>query len=121
MNERTRREKEKKCYFTLYSVLPPGTKNDKNSIVQMATKKVQELQLVKKDLEKRNKELQADNEGNKIRKLDSKPRMIRSSFTYEEFLTVLDTTTQMIAADVEKALTTTLQEAERMLEEQRPI
>ncbi|KAK8585704.1 hypothetical protein V6N13_050677 [Hibiscus sabdariffa] len=136
MNERTRREKEKKCYITLYSMLPPGTKNDKNSIVQMATKKVQELQQVKKDLEKRNKELQADNQGNKIRvrignptrgidsmlealkclkMLNSKPRMIQSNFTDQEFLAVLDTTTQMTAADVEKALTQALQEAERKL------
>ncbi|GMJ01926.1 hypothetical protein like AT5G43650 [Hibiscus trionum] len=140
MNERTRREKEKKCYFTLYSMLPPGTKNDKNSIVQMATKRVQELQLVKKDLEERNKELQADNEGNKIRvrignptcgvdsmlealkclkMLDSKPRTIRCSFTDQEFLAVLDTATQTKAADVEKAVTTALQEAERKLKQQQ--
>ncbi|KAE8723796.1 hypothetical protein F3Y22_tig00011718pilonHSYRG00044 [Hibiscus syriacus] len=60
LNERRRREKEKICYFAMYS-------NDKKSIVQMATKRVQELELVKKDLERKDKELQANNEGDKIR------------------------------------------------------
>ncbi|KAE8714617.1 40S ribosomal protein S15-like isoform 1 [Hibiscus syriacus] len=134
LNERQRREKEKNCYFALYSMLAPGTKNDKKSIVQMATKRVEELELVKKDLERRNKELQANNEGNKIRvkidnpvygidsvlkalkclkTLDSKPRMIQSNFIDQEFLAVLDTSTQMGAADVENALNKAMQEARR--------
>ncbi|KAE8677652.1 40S ribosomal protein S15-like isoform 1 [Hibiscus syriacus] len=133
LNERLRREKEKNCYFALYSMLPPGTKNDKKSIVQMASMRVQELELVK-DLERKNKELQAKNEGNKIRvriddptygidsliealkclkTLDSKPRMIRSNFTNQEFLAVLDTATEMRAADMENAVNRAMQEARR--------
>ncbi|KAE8728193.1 40S ribosomal protein S15-like isoform 1 [Hibiscus syriacus] len=139
MNERMRREKQKRSYFALHSMLPHGTKNDKNSIVQMAMKRVQELEWVKKDLERRNLELQAKyNEGNRIRvkidnpipgidsmlealkclkAMDSKPSMIHSMFTDQQFLAVMEFEAQMGAAKVEEAVTRTLQEAERKLQQ----
>ncbi|XVF38354.1 hypothetical protein REPUB_Repub20aG0094200 [Reevesia pubescens] len=137
MNERMRREKQKKSYFDLHSMLPLGTKNDKNSIVQTATKRVQELQWLKKDLEKRNYKLKS-NLATKIKlrienptsgidsmlevfkclkKLDSKPRMIQSKFTNKEFLAVMDIETEIGAAEVEKVVNKTLQEAERKVQE----
>ncbi|XP_022722366.1 transcription factor bHLH92-like isoform X2 [Durio zibethinus] len=147
MNERKRREKQKRSYFDLHSMLPLGTKNDKNSIVQTAIKRVQELEWLKKDLEGRNNELQATlaamnenqhTEGTKIRvrivnpksgidsmlavlkclkQLGSKPRMIQSKFTNQEFLAVIDIETEMGGAEVENAVNRTLQEAERKLQE----
>ncbi|XVF28691.1 hypothetical protein REPUB_Repub15cG0051700 [Reevesia pubescens] len=141
MNERMRREKQKNCYLALHSMLPLGTKNDKNSIVQTATKRVQQLDWLKKDLERTNYELQANlaanNDGTKIRvridnptsgidsmlevlkclkELDSKPRMIQSKFTNQEFLAVMDTETQIGAAEVEMAVNRRLQEAERKVQ-----
>ncbi|KAE8698265.1 40S ribosomal protein S15-like isoform 1 [Hibiscus syriacus] len=138
MNERMRREKQKRSYYALHSMLPHGTKNDKNSIVQMAMKSVQELEWVKKDLERRNLELQANyNEGKRIKvkiedptsgidsmlealkclkAMDSKPTMIHSMFTHQQFLAVMEFESQMGAAKVEAAVTKTLQEAERKLQ-----
>ncbi|KAK8984201.1 hypothetical protein V6N11_029522 [Hibiscus sabdariffa] len=121
MNERTRREKQKRSYFALHSMLPHGTKNDKNSIVQTATKRVREQEWLKKDLERRNRELQENlgencREENKIRvkienpmsgidsmlealkclkALDSKPRMIQSNFSNQQFLAVMAFETQV--------------------------
>ncbi|KAK8507279.1 hypothetical protein V6N13_070065 [Hibiscus sabdariffa] len=140
MNERMRREKQKSSYFALHSMLPHGTKNDKNSIVQMAAKRVQELEWLKKDLERRKQELQQQqqqpNEENRIRvtienptsgidsmlealkclkALDSKPTMIQSFFTNQQFLAVMEFQTQLGAAKAEKAVTRTLQETERKL------
>ncbi|XP_022760228.1 transcription factor bHLH92-like [Durio zibethinus] len=148
MNERMRRDKQKKSYFALHSMLPLGTKNDKNSIVQTASKRVQELQWLKKDLERRNYELRANfaavnenqnNEGTKIRvridnprvsgidsilevlkclkTLDSKPRMIQSKFTNQEFFAVMDIENEMRAAQVEKVVNRALQEAGRKLQD----
>ncbi|KAK6929862.1 Myc-type, basic helix-loop-helix (bHLH) domain, partial [Dillenia turbinata] len=57
ISERMRRMKEKQNYNALHSLLPPKTKSDKNSIVKMAIKEVQELRSYKKELEKRNEEL----------------------------------------------------------------
>ncbi|XVE65906.1 hypothetical protein DITRI_Ditri08aG0037400 [Diplodiscus trichospermus] len=142
MNERMRRAKQKQSYSTLHSMLPLGTKNHKSSIVQTATQRVQELEWLKKDLERRIRELQTNlatmnedknNEGTKIRirldnpisgidsmlevlkclkKMDIKPRMIQSKFTNQEFLAVMDIETEMGAAQVEHAVNRTLQEAE---------
>ncbi|XP_022748978.1 transcription factor bHLH92-like [Durio zibethinus] len=147
MNERMRREKQKQSYLALHSMLPPRTKHDKNSIVQTATKRVQELEWLKKDLQRRNYELQAnlaamneekDSEGIKIivridnptsgidsmlealkclKKLNSKPRMIQSTFTNQEFLAVIDIETEMGAAQIEKVVNNTVQEAERKVQE----
>ncbi|EOY05904.1 hypothetical protein QUC31_016541 [Theobroma cacao] len=147
MNERMRREKQKRSYCSLHSMLPPGTKNDKNSIVQTAANRVRELEWLKKDLEKKNHELESNlaamtdvkiNEGTQItvrldnptsgidsmlgvlkclKKLDSKPRMIQSEFTNQEFVAVMDIETEIRAAEIEKAVNRTLQEAERKLQQ----
>ncbi|OMO95560.1 hypothetical protein COLO4_15786 [Corchorus olitorius] len=150
MNERMRRQKQRQSYIALHDKLPRGTKNDKNSIVQTATRRVQELEWLKKDLENRNYELQAslgamnyeeknDHEGTKItvkidnpmcgidsmlqvlkclKTMDLNPRMIQSKFTTQEFLAVMDIGTQIRAAEVEKVVNITVQEAERKLQEQ---
>ncbi|TYJ45237.1 hypothetical protein E1A91_A02G041600v1 [Gossypium mustelinum] len=142
MKERIRREKQKKCYFALYSMLPLGTKNDKNSIVQTATMTVRELEMEREELQRNNNELLVNLGGNasKIRAriddpsyeidymlavlkclktLDSKPGMIRTTVYNQEL--VLDLATKMKAADVENAINRTLQEVERKLEESRSI
>ncbi|XP_002517016.2 transcription factor bHLH92 isoform X1 [Ricinus communis] len=67
MSERLRRETEKTGYLALYSVLPPGTKKDKNSIMQMASKRIQELKGSKEVLERRNYELEVKLEEMRIR------------------------------------------------------
>ncbi|CAK9148322.1 unnamed protein product [Ilex paraguariensis] len=59
MDERLRREKQKQSYLALLSMLPPGTKSDKNSIIQMTAKEIEELQRYKEELETRNTELEA--------------------------------------------------------------
>ncbi|PPR91275.1 hypothetical protein GOBAR_AA29411 [Gossypium barbadense] len=129
MNERIRREKQKRSYSALHSMLPLGTKestlgvdaelsqckwNDKNSIVQTATRRVRELEWLRKDLERRNYELKS-NHNNKIglkvenptsgidsmletlkclKELDSNPTIIQSNFTPQQFLAVLVFPTQ---------------------------
>ncbi|KAL6970510.1 hypothetical protein U1Q18_030209 [Sarracenia purpurea var. burkii] len=59
MSERMRREKQKQSYSALRSLLPPSTKSDKTSIVQVAAKEVKELQAYKQELENRNREMEA--------------------------------------------------------------
>ncbi|TYJ20153.1 hypothetical protein E1A91_A09G242600v1 [Gossypium mustelinum] len=136
MNERIRREKQKRSYSALHSMLPLGTKNDKNSIVQTATRRVRELEWLRKDLERRNYELKS-NHNNKIglkvenptsgidsmletlnclKELDSNPTIIQSNFTPQQVLAVLVFPTQGEAAKVENALDRTLQETGRKLQ-----
>ncbi|KAL7220236.1 hypothetical protein ACSBR2_013157 [Camellia fascicularis] len=59
INERLRRERQKHSYSGLRSLLPPGTKSDKNSIIQVAAKAVQKLEKNKAELETRNREIEA--------------------------------------------------------------
>ncbi|KAF4365776.1 hypothetical protein F8388_003445 [Cannabis sativa] len=84
INERIRREKQKQSYFTLHSMLPVGTKNDKNSIVQIATMKIQELETYKEELKReqmklkealmeRNININNKNKNNKIKVRVAKP------------------------------------------------
>ncbi|GMI72003.1 hypothetical protein like AT5G43650 [Hibiscus trionum] len=127
MNERMRREKQKSSYLALHSMLPHGTKNDKKSIVEMAAKRVQELEWVKKDLEENKIRVKIENPISGIdsmlealkclKALDSKPTMIRSIFSNQQFLALMEFQTQMGAAKVEKAVTRTLQETERKLQQ----
>ncbi|CAI0465592.1 unnamed protein product [Linum tenue] len=58
MTERLRREREKEAYADLHSILPPGTKNEKNAIMRGAMLRIQELQGHKQALERRITELQ---------------------------------------------------------------
>ncbi|XP_022138697.1 transcription factor bHLH92 [Momordica charantia] len=58
LNERLRREKQRKSYLELHSMLPKKTKNDKNSIVQMAASTIQELKTLEAILERRDLELE---------------------------------------------------------------
>ncbi|GFZ08776.1 hypothetical protein Acr_20g0005840 [Actinidia rufa] len=59
INERMRREKEKHSYSALHSLLPPGTKRCKNSIVNAAAKELQELRDYREELERENREIAA--------------------------------------------------------------
>ncbi|GKU85834.1 hypothetical protein SLEP1_g451 [Rubroshorea leprosula] len=119
MSERTRREKQKRSYSALHSVLPPGTKGDKNSVVQTATRTIQELEKQKEELQGRNNELEAnlvainekDGGRKKIRvrvdnptsgidsmvevlrclkKMNAKPRTIQSKFTTQELIAIVE-------------------------------
>ncbi|XP_047335786.1 transcription factor bHLH92-like [Impatiens glandulifera] len=58
INERIRREKQKESYSNLLALLPHGTKNDKNTIVQVAAKEVVEMEKLRREMEDRNKELE---------------------------------------------------------------
>ncbi|XP_047335785.1 transcription factor bHLH92-like [Impatiens glandulifera] len=59
INERIRREKQKESYSTLRGLLPNGTKNDKNTIVQVAAKEIVEMERRRRELENQNKEMAA--------------------------------------------------------------
>ncbi|XP_077247582.1 basic helix-loop-helix (bHLH) DNA-binding superfamily protein [Tasmannia lanceolata] len=59
MSERQRRDKMRKSYSDLHSMLPPGTKADKKSVVQMTAIQLQKLQGLKEDLQRRQNELVA--------------------------------------------------------------
>ncbi|KAK8958779.1 hypothetical protein KSP40_PGU021426 [Platanthera guangdongensis] len=57
MRERQRRERLSQSYANLYAMLPPRTKADKNSIVQMAAMILREMKEAKEGLQRRNEEL----------------------------------------------------------------
>ncbi|KAJ9700559.1 hypothetical protein PVL29_006051 [Vitis rotundifolia] len=59
LRERARRENQKQSYLALHSLLPHGTKSDKNSIIEMANHEIQKLQSSKEELKRRNQELKA--------------------------------------------------------------
>ncbi|KAJ8768469.1 hypothetical protein K2173_021622 [Erythroxylum novogranatense] len=139
--ERKRREREKEGYSALHSVLPPGTKNDKNSIVSMAGRRIEELKRYKKIMERRNQvlegELSAMGRGNvgftkiKIRvpnpasgldsmlevlqclnSMGSKTSDIQSKISCEELVAVIDIEAQIGTAEIQRAVQRTLQEVE---------
>nr|WAK86060.1 transcription factor bHLH14 [Nothapodytes nimmoniana] len=58
ISERIRRKNQKQSYLDLHNLLPPGTKNDKNSIIQMATKRIQELLRFKEELKKKDTKIE---------------------------------------------------------------
>ncbi|XP_019180456.1 PREDICTED: transcription factor bHLH92 isoform X2 [Ipomoea nil] len=58
INERMRRERQKQSYLALHRLLPLGTKGDKNTIIQMAAARIQELELCKEELMRRNSEIE---------------------------------------------------------------
>ncbi|XP_062108190.1 transcription factor bHLH92 [Humulus lupulus] len=58
MNERLRREKQKQSFLDLHSMLPMGTKNDKKSVVQIATMKIQQLEKYKEELNREKMKLE---------------------------------------------------------------
>ncbi|GMY27244.1 transcription factor bHLH92 [Fagus crenata] len=144
MNERMRRERQKQSYMSLYSMLPFGTKSDKNSIVQMAAKKIEELQKCREELQRRNFEIEKNlvaMEGKRVggakiklkvanptsgvdsmvevlrclKCLGLNTRTIRSSFTAQEFSAELEIETEIEAAEVEKAIQKALYEVEEKL------
>ncbi|KAF8014510.1 hypothetical protein BT93_H0351 [Corymbia citriodora subsp. variegata] len=144
MSERMRREKQKRSYSGLHSMLPPGTKNDKNTIVQTACMRIKELVNYKQQLERQNWELKSGlNEkrvdkagGTKIRvqianpasRIDSmlevlrcldnmglKAMAIQTQCSADQLCTVIEVENEIEAANVEKVIQWTLLEAERKL------
>nr|BAF30984.1 basic helix-loop-helix protein [Nicotiana tabacum] len=142
IKERIRREKQKQSYLDLHKLLPMGTKGEKNAIVQTAASRIQELQKYKESLKKRNDELQmilAESKKEEFEKakikvkinypiygIDSmlevlkclkncgtKANAIQSSFSQQEFSSILEIETKIGAAEVEKAVQNTLFETER--------
>uniref|UniRef100_A0A7N2LXB8 BHLH domain-containing protein n=1 Tax=Quercus lobata TaxID=97700 RepID=A0A7N2LXB8_QUELO len=124
MNERMRRERQKQNYMTLHSMLPFGTKSDKNSIIQTAATKIQVLQKCREELQRRNSEAEknlAAVEGERVgrakiklkvanptsgvdsvveglkclKHLGLKARTIRSNFTAQEFSAELEIETEV--------------------------
>ncbi|KAF5752359.1 transcription factor bHLH92 [Tripterygium wilfordii] len=128
MSERTRRNREKEGYLALHSMLPPGTKNCKKGIVDMAEKSIRELQNYKEALERKNNELETklatieeNRGGSKVRlsvpnptsavdsllevlkclkSLGFKIRNIQSKLHDQELVIVVDIETEIGAAEV---------------------
>ncbi|KAJ6725922.1 TRANSCRIPTION FACTOR BHLH92 [Salix purpurea] len=124
MSERLRRQKERNGYLALHSVLPHDTKKDKNSIILMAAKQIQELEMYKEMLKIRNDEIEerlaasaiGNVESTQIRievpnptsrvdpmidvlkclkNLGSKTRSIRSQFSDKELVAVMEIETKL--------------------------
>ncbi|OAY55642.1 transcription factor bHLH92 [Manihot esculenta] len=137
ISERMRREKEKNGYLALHAMLPLGTRNDKNSIMQMAAKRIDELKRYKEVLERRNYELEEKGGNARSRKIEFKVRnptsgidymvevlkclnslgskliSIKSRYSDEELVAVMDIETQISDAEMGKAVQTTLQNVQR--------
>ncbi|KAL5712315.1 hypothetical protein ACHQM5_014502 [Ranunculus cassubicifolius] len=137
INERLRRGKQKNTLSALHSLLPPGTKNDKYSILQMATLHLQELKGLKENLQNRNRALE-NNAGRRpetdtfrlrrqtppsgidsmigvmkcLKKMGLKARTIQSEFTPKEFFAVMEIDQKIEAVEVEKAVESALEEVE---------
>ncbi|XP_022930317.1 transcription factor bHLH92-like [Cucurbita moschata] len=148
LNERMRREKHRRSYSELHSMLPSKTKNDKNSIVQMAARTIEELKASEGMLKKRNIELEMALSAKKrkqekgttpIRVAVANPssginsmlgvlnllktvgvnaKAIHATFLDSRFSTHIAIDSHMRAAEVERALQMTLSEAERKLQRQ---
>ncbi|KAJ6912049.1 hypothetical protein NC652_022358 [Populus alba x Populus x berolinensis] len=71
MSERLRRQRERNGYLALHSLLPHDTKKDKNSIMLMAAKKIQELEMYKEMLKGRNDEIEERLAASGIRNVES--------------------------------------------------
>ncbi|XP_049407655.1 transcription factor bHLH92 [Solanum stenotomum] len=152
IKERIRREKQKQSYLNLYKLLPMGTKNEKNAIVQTATRRIEELQKYKENLKKRNDEIQLilaqsnqeEEEFEKakikakvgypicgvdsmlevlkcLRNCGTKANSIQSSFSHQEFSTLIEIETKSGAAEIEKAVQNTLFEVERNFRAHYPM
>ncbi|GKV42267.1 hypothetical protein SLEP1_g49690 [Rubroshorea leprosula] len=123
IGERMRRERHKTSYSALHSTLPLGTKKDKNTILQTATKRIQELRAQRLELEQRNRELEVnlvsvkgkDGGGMRItaridnptsgidsmlevlgrlKKMNTKIRSIQSNFTDRELVAMMEIESQ---------------------------
>uniref|UniRef100_A0A2K1ZI81 BHLH domain-containing protein n=2 Tax=Populus trichocarpa TaxID=3694 RepID=A0A2K1ZI81_POPTR len=137
MSERLRRQRERNGYLALHSLLPHDTKKDKNSIMLMAAKKIQELEMYKEMLKRRNDEIEErlaasgirNVESTKIRievanptsgvdpmidvlkclkSLGTKTRSIQSQFSDQELVAVMEIETKIEAAEIENAVKRTL-------------
>ncbi|XP_030534018.1 transcription factor bHLH92 [Rhodamnia argentea] len=144
MNERMRRERQKHSYSALHAVLPLGTKNDKNSIVQTAYMRIKELAKYNQELERQNRELESGlNErrgdkagGTKIRVKVANPTSgvdsmlevlrclnnmgleattIQMQCSADQLFAVIEVQNEIEAANVEQVIQWTLLEAERKL------
>ncbi|PIA45214.1 hypothetical protein AQUCO_01700627v1 [Aquilegia coerulea] len=136
VKERLRRNKQKQTYVALHSMLPPGTKNDKNSVLQMAALHLQELKGLKEELKKNLSHLneRAIQETTTIhlrwpfpssgidsmigvltclKSMGLKARTIRSEFSVGEFYSVLEIEQKVEAVVVEKAIQIALADVER--------
>ncbi|KAA0057518.1 hypothetical protein IC582_010229 [Cucumis melo] len=148
LNERMRREKQKQSYLALHSMLPKNTKNDKNSIVQSAARTIQEMKGLEKTLKRRNSELEMEiaiamkkkekekriinvalrNTScginsmltvlNVLKTVGVNSKAIHATFFNSQFSAQLAIDTHMGAAEVERALQVTLNEAERKFRRQ---
>ncbi|KAF9673521.1 hypothetical protein SADUNF_Sadunf10G0032900 [Salix dunnii] len=137
MSERLRRERERNGYLALHSLLPLGTKKDKSSIVQMAAKRIQELETCKRIMERRNGEIEekltangiVNVESTKVRievanpssgmdpmvdilkclkSLGAKTRSVQSQISDQQLTAVMDIETEIEAAEIENAVKRTL-------------
>nr|QJQ51184.1 bHLH transcription factor bHLH7.2 [Gardenia jasminoides] len=95
MNERMRRERQKRSFEELHKMLPHGTKGDKNSIVQMAAERIRELQRCKEELRRREIELELalaaanHDDGETLEEAKIKLRVVHPSSGINSLLEVL--------------------------------
>lgn len=143
ISERLRREKQKNTFTALHSLLPPGTKNEKNCILKTAALHLQELKKLRETLHKRNHELEnnvyptieddtKETDTFRLRRqtppsgIDSmigvlttmksmglKARSIQSEFSNTDFFAVLEIEQKIDAVHVENAVENALKEVER--------
>ncbi|XP_028804341.1 transcription factor bHLH92-like [Neltuma alba] len=127
INERMRRQRQRQCCLALHSILPFGTKNDVNSVVQMAAKEIQKLQACRDELKKQNAELEEklnSEQGNRVElrlahstspidsvletlqlltDLGMNTRSITSNFSHQELFALLEMhANKMGGAEVER-------------------
>lgn len=142
IHERLRRKKQKNLFTALHSLLPPGTKNEKNCILKTAALHLQELKKLRENLHKRNHELEnnvyptieddtKETDTFRLRRqtppsgIDSmigvltsmksmglKARSIQSDFSNTDFFAVLEIEQKIEAVHVENAVENALQEVE---------
>ncbi|KAI4369673.1 hypothetical protein MLD38_018090 [Melastoma candidum] len=131
LSERSRRERQKRSYDALLAQLPPGTKNDKNSIVQAATREILKLSREREELLRRCQETNGCEEPTRrpaatnvkvrvtnatsgsdsflvvlkcLQNLGVKMTAIRTEFSERELFIVVEIENEIEAAEVEKAI-----------------
>ncbi|KAF5199766.1 Transcription factor bhlh [Thalictrum thalictroides] len=142
IKERLRRFNQKQTYAALHSMLPPGTKNDKNSVLQISALHLQELKGLKEELQKQNLKLEKNlSHVNQrvieetttihmrwqypssgidsmigvltcLKNMGLKARTIQSEFSVAEFYAVLEIEPKVEAVVVEKAIQIALADLE---------
>ncbi|KAJ4901752.1 Transcription factor bHLH92 [Raphanus sativus] len=140
MKERTRREKQKQSYLALHSLLPFGTKSNKNSIAEKAVDQIRRLEGLKKELDRRMNVLEAKSAGDHdemngtkvrfnvqeplsgidsivevlqcLKSMGTNLNTVQANFSPHEFSATMNIETQIRGDEVERSVQKRLQETE---------